>query len=464
MTAIPFPKGSAPGRRPGEHQGRLLNAYYEPHGGDDTWRRCPGFAPFADTARAGPRGFIDVNGTLYGAWLDKAVTVSAGGLATPLTGVLGGSNPVTWARNNKQPTPDVVCVAEAGAFSVTPSAVASFADPDLPQPTCVEGFNGYFCFGVGDGRLFASDLNSPAVNALSFTTCLSSAGGIVRLAAKGQLLYAFKAGSCEVFQDQGLTPFPLVRAQTLDVGLIGPWAVAGNQPGWDQPLVIVAQDGTVRLLDGYDTRAVSTPDVERAIQDVPDKTTLRAFVYVVAGHPTFVLSSPSWTWAYDLRTGEWHERASFGQSLWRAAHSVKFQGRWLVGDLLSGKLHELSEAAYTEAGAPIVMRIESGPVKAFPNRLRILSAAFDITAVADPFGPPEAQSPRAGISWSHDGAAAWSGAALSRPLGVSGDYRAMPRVNRCGISSHHGTRFRVETSAPVPVVMRGGAVEFERRA
>lgn len=455
-----------PGRLPGEHKGRIINCYYEPTGPDTgVWRGCPGFVPFATTTHAGPRGFLDVNGTLYAAWENQAATVSAAGLPTALGGTtLSGSLPVTWARNNKQPTADVVCVTENGAFTATASTVSSFADPDLPQPACVEGFNGYFCFGIGDGRLFASDLNSLSVNALSFTTCVSTAGGVMRLAAKGGLLYAFKAGSCEVFADQGLKPFPLERQGVIDVGLIGPWAIAGNQAGWDQPLVFVAQDGTVRLLSGYDTAIVSTPDVERAIQNTSDKTTLRALVRVVAGRPVFTLSSPTWTWSYDLRAKAWHERRSSGLLVWRASQSVKFQGKWLVGDLSSGKLHELSDAAYTEDGAPILMRLESGPVEGFPNRQRIASAMFDAAAVADPLGSAEAQSPQMQISWSHDGGASWSDAALSRPLGVSGDFKTMPRVNRLGIASHRGVRFRLDCSAPVPVSVSGGTAYAELRA
>ena len=79
----------------------------------------PGLRYFCDTALTGPRGWLLVGSTLYGAYLDKAVTIDAGGTVIQLTGALSGALPVSWARNNTAPVPDIVAVSENGAFTVT---------------------------------------------------------------------------------------------------------------------------------------------------------------------------------------------------------------------------------------------------------------------------------------------------------------------------------------------------------
>jgi len=69
------------------------------------WRLVPGLVAFTDTLIGGPRGAIDVNGTLYDARANAALTVTTGGAVTQLAGTLNGTGAVTWAKNNRAPPP-----------------------------------------------------------------------------------------------------------------------------------------------------------------------------------------------------------------------------------------------------------------------------------------------------------------------------------------------------------------------
>ena len=97
MVAIPFPLSSLPGPSGPEGQGRLVNAFAEREGERILWRRSPGSESFRDTGRQEPRGFLDVNGTLYAAFRDTVVTIGADGAVTALTGRISGAGPVTMA-------------------------------------------------------------------------------------------------------------------------------------------------------------------------------------------------------------------------------------------------------------------------------------------------------------------------------------------------------------------------------
>jgi hypothetical protein len=76
MPALKFPVSSTPGKLPGEGEGRRINAYLEKAGDSLYLRRCPGLATFAETGGSGPRGMIEVNGTVYGAWANSAFSIS----------------------------------------------------------------------------------------------------------------------------------------------------------------------------------------------------------------------------------------------------------------------------------------------------------------------------------------------------------------------------------------------------
>jgi hypothetical protein len=463
MVAIPFPRSSLPGQSAAEGQGRLINAYVEKDGDLHVWRRSPGLTTFCDTLLTIPRGYIESGGFVYAAYEDVAVIIDAGGSITSLTGALSGDRPVTWARNNA-PTPDVVVVSENGAFTVTTTAVASFADADLPQPNSVSFLDGFFLFTIADGRIFASELNDVAIDALSFAKAEAKPDGLTRGVVAGQYFYGFGPSSFERWRNVGTAPFPLARDGVVPVGIAGPWAIAGFEDGWDSNLIFVASDNTVRELSGFQPNVISTRYLERLIAAVPDKSQLFASVHVVGGHAYWTLSSPTWTWVYDVSTQGWHERRSNTLDYWRGRHTVKAFDRWLVGDTQSTALMSVVEDTYREIEDPIAALYESGAVKQFPARVAVSSAWFDFVV-----GQGDARSadvtendPQVLISWSHDGGVSYSHPVL-RSLGQQGQARVQVRVNRLGLTTHHGIRFRLVVSDPVYATLMGGEVEAEAR-
>jgi hypothetical protein len=199
-VSIPFPLSSSPGANPQESAGRLINTYAEPLGKDVeamkgfapypvVWRKSPGLSLFGASGQTGFRGMILVANTLYAAWSGKASRFDSTGAETLLTGTLTGTEKVFWARNNNS-TPDVVAVApQTGAFTVTSSAVSSFADTDIGAPNCVCFMDSYFIFSYGDGTLQASGQNAVTISTLDKTTAQSKPGGLTRVVPfNGQLV------------------------------------------------------------------------------------------------------------------------------------------------------------------------------------------------------------------------------------------------------------------------------------
>ncbi len=470
VVDIPFPKTSQPGSQPGEGLGRLLNNYFEADGDVALWRRVPGLIPFADTGLAVPRGMIDVDGTLYDARTDAVVTVTPSAVVTPLTGALNGVDLVTWEHNNAAPTHDLVAVCAAGTFSITSTTVSPY--PSLAVPAAfnsVDFLDGYFLFTTGDGRIFASGVNDIWVddtdhtqNSLAFTTADQS-GSLVRGTVWAEQYFAWGTKATTVYQNAATSPFPLSRLTIIPVGLASASAICGFEPGWSLQQFFVATDNTVQKMNGTTPETVSNKDVERAITAQADKTKIEMSCYVIGGRPTIVLRGPNFTWEMNAVTGYWNERQSPNLANWRASHSVYFDQKWLVGDTATTQILQLVSTTFAELETSYMMRLESGPVKQYPNRLRCKMAAFDWTTGQGSIGGTEdSQHPEMAISSSIDGGGTWSTPIIRRTLGGQGDYQRMIRVNRiAGISTQHGIRFRLDVSSPIYETFRGGRCDVD---
>ena len=466
MVDIPFPQTNQPGAAPGEGLGRLLNRFFEADQNVAMWRLVPGLVPYVDLGIPTPRGLHVVGNTLYAARVNAAFTISLNGTVTQLAGDLIGNLSGSWAHNNKTPTPDIVFVSqEVGALSVDPAAgVSAYPDTSLPLVNSVAMLDGYFLFTTASGLVYASGINDIWIddsdhtqNALSYTTADMS-GGLVRGTVWAEQYFAWGTKACTVYTNQATYPFPLGRTAIIPVGLLTFAGVTGFEPHWGLSQFFIADDYTVRRLDGYQATIVSVNDLERLIEAVNDPTQLEMSSYVEGGRPCVVVSGPTFTWEFNALTNFWNERQSPNQQRWRCSHSVNFGEKWLYGDILSSKLMQVTQKAYDELGVSLLARLESAAVKNFPMKGRVTEAYFDFTTGQAPIsGNPDAVNPSVSISTSADGGGTWSSPVVRENVGPQGDWRQVVKVNRIGgVFSQHGLRFRVDSSSPVYTTMRGG--------
>lgn len=468
---IPFALSSSPGANPQESAGRLINAYAEPLGKDIeaskklappavVWRKNPGLTLFGASANTGFRGMQLVGSSLYAAWSGKASLFNSAGAETALTGTLNGTEKVFWARNNKVPTPDLVCVALAtGAFTVTSSAVSAFADTDVGAPNCVCFMDSFFIFSYGDGTLQASGQNAITIATTDKTTAQSKPGGLTRcLPFNGQLV-ALGPVFGEVYSDTANpTGFPFTRSYVLQRGLIGPYAIAGHEDGFGSALIWVADDNSVVRHNGTPVpQKISPPDLDRLIAGVTDKTTLEASVYIAGGHPKWRLTCATFTWEFDIGSQKWNECKSYQQTRTRAISGHSAFGKWMMGDTQAGQLIYVDPTNYGELGNPLQFRMESGPVVNFPNRTKVARADFNfVTGVGQATGSdPTQTTPSVGISWSDDGGTTWS-RQLVRQLGPQATPQRIT-VLRSGMTGTQGRRWRLQVSDAVYVAFLGAS-------
>jgi hypothetical protein len=466
MAPIPFPLSSSPGTRAMESRGRLVNLYAEPlgEGRGAKWVRAPGMTSFLTSSQTGFRGMIEVNGVLYAAFLNALYRGTSAGGAMTLHGTLTGADPVYFARNNAA-TPDLVVVTENGAFTISgASTISSYPDLDLPIPNSVFSLDGYLVFTIGDGRAFATDLNSTSVNALSFGQAEAKPDALVRGVNFAGRANFFGTETLEIWTNVGSSPFPFQRSVTIPFGLMAAGAVAGQEDGFGAALLFVAQDGSVRQLNGYTADKVSPPDLDRLIQAETSKSDLLACVYMVDGHPMWSIKGTNFTWVFDINTKKWHERVSYQDVHWRGRQTLRAFERWLVGDDETGNIYEIDPDNFKEGLNPLVYELESSPVEKFPNLFRVAQADFamqmgvGIATGAD----PEQTDPTVEVSWTNDGGVNWSNPRLLK-MGRQAISRNQVSTFNTGLTGRQGRRWRLRVSDAVYVSVFGGEQHHEMR-
>jgi hypothetical protein len=401
---IPFPLSSFPGANPQEGAGRLINCYAEPLGepqkpsapAAQKWTGSAGLSQHAITAQTGYRGGLLVKNLAYEIFKDTATTVDAAGNLNVL-GQFLGTKKVSIARNQSA-GPDVIAVdVDNGAYQLsTGGAPAAYnGGGQLPQPNSVAFQDSYFFFTIADCRVFASGQNALTQNALTFVTIqLKADVTLLRAVPWSGLMLFFTTGHFEVWQDAGnaAPAFPYARLSGVEVGLIQPAAIAGWETGFSE-LLWVAQDFGVYWMTSGSLAPVkvSPSDLDRLIEaQVRAGNLIEAGCYSVGGKKFWHISSPAWSWEFNLSTKKWNERQSLNGGIygrWRATCGHPAFNKWLVGDQQSGNVLFIDDVNYTENGSPMLFRIESGPVKGFPEQLRIARADFDfVEGVDQPVG------------------------------------------------------------------------------
>ncbi len=455
-TDIPWPISTAPGLRAQESGGRLINCYIDPLSktgpAGRIYRRAPGLNAFGTSSRSGYRGSIEVNGVLFSAFNGQLEKWTSAGGASTNVGALNGTKKGFFARNNAA-TPDKVFVDPDGNIATfTPTSVTnSYPDADLPAVNAVCSIDGYLVFTTGSGRAYATNLNTIAVDPLSFGAAEGKPDALTRPIPWSGMLLLMGPVSIEIWTNQALTPFPFARSVVIPRGIAGPYCVGGHEDGFGRALLWVGDDNRVNQLVGYQAQAVSPPDLDALIEAVTDKTTLHVSTYMSRGHAFWQLTSPTWTWAYDLNTGSWHERKSYQALFSRIIGGIFVFSKWLCGDNNSGNMVEITVATNQEIGSPFAARLESGPVIKFPAGEKVGRADFWFdTGVGIASGTDPIQTtPHVEISWSDNGGQDWF-APFVRELGRQGEQTEIVSLVSCtGRATWLGRRWRIDQADPV---------------
>ena len=343
------------------------------------------------------------------------------------------------ARNNRA-TPDIAIVSPGdGAFLVNSSgAVVSYPNGSggyvVGSPNAVVFLQGAFVFTYGSAQVVNSDINNSNITSSSFATAESKPDTLYRPVPLGGQLLLCGANTIEVWGGTvNTTGFMWSYISTISRGIVGINAIAGHDDGFGKGIFFVGDDFKVSTLNGYTPTPVSTPDLDLLIEAEPDKTKITVSVYVSQGQLRRGGGAGGRNGAgggYDTTLQTWHERRSHLQLYWRGLFPIWAFGVWICGDKKSGNLAVIDGLTMTEFGDPVkLIRIETGPMGAFPNKIGIRSIELYLTkGVGKATGvDPLETDPDISIQISRDGGQNWS-----NPRVVKIGRQSLTDQRRCG--------------------------------
>ena len=279
-------------------------------------------------------------------------------------------------------------------------------------------------------------------DALQFVAADDATDELVGILADRGTMLAFGTDTIEMLENTGSAgvPFSRIINGTIEVGCLDPKGIARvfNQVFW------VADDRTVRRLDGLAPSRVSSHAIEQALKS---DSIVEAFGYSQEGHFFYVLTTTGGTYLYDTMTEEWSERESYGATNWHPRYHAQFAGKQLVGDSQSNKIGYLDYDTYTDWGNTQRMEWTYQPVwaqgqRAFHDRLEIVLE----TGVGATTG--QGTDPKIMLEYSDDGGKTWT-SMPDKSFGPLGEY-----LDRCvwyNLGSARRRVYRAACSDPVPV-------------
>lgn len=367
------------------------------------------------------------------------------GVATFLASGITGSLRMT-AEGNE----DVIVFAMGvNAYETDGDTVSAITMPDDLNVYAVDTLNGYFLLCSEFGRFYWTGVGTTTVSALDFATAESQPDTLLTLKVIGDELWLFGRYSIEVWQPTGDAdlPFQRIGGRIFGIGCTGRQAVQKfNVEGIDT----ICWPGTDRKVYRTNPNPVRISDhaMEARLKRVEDPTLLYAEADNWHGHEFYVLHIPGeGSFAYDLSTGEWSERTSFGRDLFRGGTStVGPNNQPILGDDTTNQIWELSEETITDGDDAVVFEF-SGLLEVVGQPVRCTNVSLDVAPgrAADPDADPKIS-----LSWSDDMGETF-GNEYDQPLGREGQRTTKIMWTRQPQITRPGRVHRWRTTEPVTI-------------
>lgn len=222
--------------------------------------------------------------------------------------------------------------------------------------------DGYFALNKpGTAQFYISSLYDVVFDPLDFATKEAWPDDIVTVWSEHRELWLLGVHTSEVWFNSGDVDFPFARNQGafMQHGCAAPDSV--SRLGDTFAFVATDERGSsmVVMASGYAFQKISTAALDYELSTYESVADAFAFTFRVSGHEFYQVTFPTanTTWVFDLTTNMWHQRASLDAlgelNRHRANCFMNYGGRLIVGDHVNGKLYEMREDVYSDAGIKI---------------------------------------------------------------------------------------------------------------
>jgi len=447
---------------------RSVNLYpvFDQNGGKEAAALygAPGLASFATAVGQGVnrgqfpssngRGFAVIGATLY--------EINADG-SSVARGALNSSSGIVFMDEN----PFQLAICDGYYLYVLTYATNAYQQVITPVPfstvTFIDSFFIATAVGVAGTFYKSSAYDGLTWAALDFATAESSPDPLVCAKNAVGQLWLQGTKTTEIWTNTGASAFPFqkISGAKMSTGILAP----ATSVELDNSIFWVGQDqygkAIVYRAKGFSAQRISTSPIEYVLQNAPDPTNLRAFVYQHGGRTFYIITGGGMltSFAFDISSQFWHERCYLNPQGDYEAHigscGMFIFGNQLIGDRRNGNIYILSETEYTDNGEPLCRERTFTHLGDERKQIRYnqLKLGFE-TGVGTQTG--QGIDPQVSLRLSKDGARTWSNW-FTKPIGKVGEYLTNVVFRRLGIAQQ--MTFQIRVTDPVPVRICGAYLQ-----
>lgn len=406
-------------------------------------RSAPGLVSYTTTQNKPIRGAHNAEGLFLVVAGKTLYRVNTNGTTTAL-GTIPGVGRVAFAHNQIENGNEIVIVnGQSGyVYNTVAGALSPITDDAFPGSPIADFIDGYIIGVDPFGRFwFTSDLTQATqYNTLDRSDAESQPDKIVTAIVVGDMVLVFGERTGEFFQNTGEATGTFQRLQgvTMDIGCSSPHA----RVRLDNSVYWHGHDGNFYRLNGNTPERISTAPIEQAVADLNWKNCF-AFTFEDRGHKVAYFTFPDGeTFGYDVLSGEWHRRESFGMKRWRLSTLTRWRQKWYGGDMSNGKVYVIDWDVMTEDGKPLVATRRTAVSHADGNPIIVsaLKLVFDVGRVL-----PGQTDHYCLVRYSDDGGHNWSFPA-QEDIGRAGEYRQTVEIWQLGMAEQRV--WEVQVSSP----------------
>ena len=431
----------------------------------------PGLTEILQLFPAEVRGMRSLSGGQYliavaGSFVYR-ITVASGVYTSTQVGILTTSTGYVSITDNQTTNNGLTAYIVDGVNRYT--WVAS-TNTFVTLPTTDGPWTGASVAGVVDNYIIFNEPDTQNWSATSVGVATSPAlygikdgspDNLVSIIVDRRQVFLLGEVTTEVWTDVGSTiqgiitfPFQRIPGSSVQHGCAAAFSVARVSTMF----MFVAKDtrgqALIGSIEGYQFTRISTHAVEQTLmnQYIADAV---AYTYQLEGHEMYVVTFPSidLTWVYDASTKVWHKWLSWdnqtGYHRHRSNCGAFFNNVYLVGDYENGKIYQLDNAVYTDAGNTI-RRLRRAPHLTQDLQRQYFSELQIQFQPGVGLQTGQGQDPQAMLRWSNDGGSTWSNEHWTS-IGLVGKYKNRAIWRRLGWARDR--IFEVAISDPIKCVV-----------
>ena len=323
-------------------------------------------------------------------------------------------------------------------ITLTVPVFGQITDPGFLGADRIAFIEGWLILNLPGTRTFYT--NGPTPYSMIFPGSFyalkdSSTDNLITLVEQNRELWLFGERTSEVWFNAGLANFAFSRIPGVgpQVGCAAKHSITrcGQQLVWlakkEQGQNIIA------CTEQYSWKRLSTHAVEHAISGYPVISDAIGYGYEDEGHLFYMLTFPTAdvTWCFDFTSGAWHKRLSWDPVAGvyhrhRSNCFMDFGDVRIVGDYLTGQLHQMSRRYFWDNSLPLRCLRRTPHVWNKESRERAFFSQLQVEFIPG-VGAQSGlgNNPQAMLRWSDDGGFTWSNERWAS-VGLAGQTK-----NRC---------------------------------